>query len=45
MTTVTAQGIPGDPLNIGLVGTKADVVKAWRLAGWHPADAITSAQA
>jgi hypothetical protein len=41
MTTVTAQGIPGDPLNIGLVGTKADVVKAWRLAGWHPADAIT----
>jgi hypothetical protein len=43
MTTVTAQGIPGDPLNIGLVGSKADVVKAWRLAGWYPADPITLA--
>jgi hypothetical protein len=41
MTTVTAQGIPGDPLNIGLVGSKAELVKAWRLAGWYPADAIT----
>jgi len=41
MTTVTAQGIPGDPLNIGLVGSKADVVDAWRSAGWYPADAIT----
>ena len=41
MTTVTAQGIPGDPLNIGLVGSKTDVVKAWRLAGWYPADPIT----
>ena len=33
VTTVTAQGIPGDPLNIGLVGSKTDVVGAWRLAG------------
>ncbi len=41
MTTVTAQGIPGDPLNIGLVGSKTDVVKAWGLAGWYPADPIT----
>ena len=41
MTTVTAQGIPGGPLNIGLVGSKDDVVKAWALAGWYPADAIT----
>src|SRR5262245_6067574 len=41
MTTVTAQGIPGDPLNIGLVGSKVEVVDAWRLAGWYPADAIT----
>jgi hypothetical protein len=41
LTTVTAQGIPGDPLNIGLVGSKDDVVKAWGLAGWHPADPIT----
>jgi hypothetical protein len=41
MTTVTAQGIPGDPLNIALVGSKTDVMGAWRLAGWYPADAIT----
>jgi LssY C-terminus len=41
MTTVTAQGIPGGPLNIGLVGSRAEVVKAWRSPGWHPADAIT----
>src|SRR5688572_18107538 len=41
MTTVTAQGIPGDPLNVGLVGSRAEVVKAWKSAGWYPADAIT----
>jgi hypothetical protein len=41
MTTVTAQGIPGGPLNIGLVGSRDDVVRAWGLAGWYPADPIT----
>ena len=41
MTTVTGQGIPGDPLNVGLVGSNAEIVKALRLAGWYPADAIT----
>ena len=41
MTTVTAQGIPGGPLNIGLVGSKDDVVRSWGLAGWYPADPIT----
>lgn len=41
MTTVTAQGIPGDPINFGLVGDRAEVVKAWHAAGWHPADPIT----
>jgi len=40
VTTVTAQGIPGDPLNIGLVGNKEEVVKAWGLTGWYPADPI-----
>jgi hypothetical protein len=40
-TTRTAEGIPGDPLNIGLVGTQAEVVKALLAAGWHPADPIT----
>lgn len=41
MTTETRQGIPGDPLNVGLVGSKDEVVRAMRAAGWHPADAIT----
>jgi hypothetical protein len=41
MVTRTAQGIPGDPLNVGLVGTREDVVLAMRAAGWSPADPIT----
>ncbi len=41
MRTVTAQGIPGDPLNVGLVGTPEDVLLALQAAGWSPADPIT----
>lgn len=41
MVTRTAQGIPGDPLNIGLVGNKDDVLCAMHAAGWYPADPIT----
>lgn len=40
-TTVTAQGIPGDPLNVGLIGTKAELVRAMADAGWDPADPVT----
>lgn len=39
--TQTAQGIPGDPLNVGLVGTKEQVIQAMLAAGWYPADPIT----
>jgi hypothetical protein len=39
--TANAQGIPGGPLNVGLVGTREQVVKAILAAGWHPADPIT----
>jgi len=39
--TTTPSGIPGDPLNVGLVGEQADVILAMHLAGWHPADPIT----
>jgi hypothetical protein len=39
--TTTPQGIPGDPLNIGLVGSGPEVVGAMAAAGWHPADPIT----
>ncbi len=37
----TAEGIPADPLNVALVGTRDDVVSAMRAAGWEPADPIT----
>ena len=41
MLTLTAQGIQGDPINFGLVGTKDDVICAMHAAGWYPADPIT----
>lgn len=41
MVTRTAQGIPGDPMNVGLIGDLADVVCAMHEAGWYPADRIT----
>jgi hypothetical protein len=40
-TTTTAQGIPGDPLNVGLFGAEGSVVQALLDAGWKPADPIT----
>ena len=40
-TTVTGQGIPGDPLNVGLIGGEDDVVRSMLDAGWSPADPIT----
>lgn len=39
--TTTPSGIPGDPLNVGLVGDHAEVILAMHKAGWHPADPIT----
>lgn len=41
MVTATADDIPGDPINVGLVGSKAQVMGAFAAAGWHAADAIT----
>jgi LssY C-terminus len=41
MVTRTAQDIPGDPINVGLVGDRRDVVCAMHEAGWYPADPIT----
>ena len=38
--TRTFEGIPGDPLNVELVGTLPEVVAAMRAAGWTPADKI-----
>lgn len=39
--SVTADGHPGDPVNIALVGAEAEVVRAMTAAGWFPADPIT----
>lgn len=39
--TYTAQDIPGDPINIGLIGSEQDIVCAMHVAGWYPADPIT----
>ncbi len=41
MVTRTAQGIPGDPLNVGLVGSREDIAFAMQAIGWSPADRIT----
>jgi LssY C-terminus len=41
MVTRTGAGIPGDALNVGLVGVKEDVLRAMHEAGWFPADPIT----
>ena len=41
--THTANGIPGDPVNLALAGTEADVVAAMLAAKWDPADPITLA--
>ena len=43
MRTHTSQGIPGDPINIGAVGEKAALLRAFAHAGWTPADPITLA--
>lgn len=41
MVTRTPQGIAGDPINVGLIGTKKELVHAFAMAGWDTADAVT----
>lgn len=41
MVTRTSMGLPGDPLNVGLVGTREQLVATMTAAGWSPADAVT----
>lgn len=38
--TLAADGIPGDPLNVALVGTEAQVKAAMLAAGWYPANPL-----
>ncbi len=39
--THTGSGIPGDPLNIALVGSEEEVIRALVAAGWRPANALS----
>lgn len=39
--TTTPQGIPGDPINVGLVGTEEDLLGAFAAAGWDRADRLS----
>jgi hypothetical protein len=39
--THNVDGIPGDPLNVALVGDEAELAAAMLAAGWHPADPVT----
>jgi hypothetical protein len=41
MVTRTAQGIPGDPINVGLIGSRDDIACAMKQAGWSPAAPIS----
>jgi len=39
--TQTADGHPGDPINIALEGAESELIRAMTAAGWFPADPIT----
>ena len=39
--TLTTTGIHGDPINVGFIGTKDELIAAMVAAKWQPADPIT----
>ena len=39
--TRTTTGLHGDPINVGLIGTKDELIAAMLAANWQPADPIT----
>ena len=39
--TYTADGIPADPINVALIGTRDEVIKIMLAAEWYPADKLT----
>ena len=41
MVTTTADGIPGDAINTGLVGSSSDILCPMREAGWYASDPVT----
>lgn len=38
--TVTGDGLPGDPVNLALIGTEDQLRAAFAAAGWHEADRL-----
>jgi hypothetical protein len=40
-TTENSLGFPGDPLNLAFIGSREEIIRAFSLAGWKPADRIT----
>ncbi|MGE0500091.1 MAG: LssY C-terminal domain-containing protein [Rhizobiaceae bacterium] len=45
MVTRTPSGIPGDPVNIGFVASRAELLRAFAESAWNPADPVTLASA
>jgi hypothetical protein len=39
--THTENGIPGDPVNLALIGSELELIRAMTAAKWYPADPIT----
>lgn len=39
--TVNADGIPGDALNVALIGSREELIAAMLATGWRPADPVT----
>ncbi|MEO8350094.1 MAG: LssY C-terminal domain-containing protein [Chthoniobacteraceae bacterium] len=39
--THTGTGLPGDPLNIEVLGTEDELIRAMAAAGWNPATSLT----
>ena len=39
--TQGTDGLPGDPLNVALIGSEAAIQRAFAASGWKPADPIT----
>lgn len=39
--TTTGNGIPGDPINVGIIGSQKDLIRAMLAAKWHPADPLS----
>src|SRR6516165_4162949 len=41
VVTLTGDGMSADPINVALIGTKAEVIKIMLAAKWYPADPLT----